>query len=158
MMADDIPGPNGLAFSPDEKKLYVVASRAEPHRTILSYDVSADGTTLAKGTVLIDAGPGGSPDGFRVDVDGNLWCGWGMGSAELDGVRVFNPGGQADRPHRPARALRQRLLRRTLPQPPVHGGQPLALRALRQHAGRARRLIHVRSRVRAMPGGASPPA
>ena len=44
MMADDIPGPNGLAFSPDEKKLYVVASRAEPHRTIVTYDVSADGT------------------------------------------------------------------------------------------------------------------
>jgi len=43
---------------------------------------------------LIDAGPGGSPDGFRVDVDGNLWCGWGMGSAELDGVRVFNQAGK----------------------------------------------------------------
>jgi Gluconolactonase len=94
VMADDIPGPNGLAFSPDEKKLYVVASRAEPHRTILSYDVSADGTALGKGSVLIDAGPGGSPDGFRVDVDGNLWCGWGMGSAELDGVRVFNASGK----------------------------------------------------------------
>jgi gluconolactonase len=82
MMVDDIPGPNGLAFSPDEKTLYVVASRAEPHRTILKYDVLGDGndTKLGKGSVLIDAGPGGSPDGFRVDVDGNLWCGWGMGS------------------------------------------------------------------------------
>ena len=39
------------------------------------------------------AGPGGSPDGFRVDVDGNLWCGWGM-SPELDGVKVFNPAGK----------------------------------------------------------------
>ena len=44
--------------------------------------------------VRIDAGPGGSPDGFRVDVDGNLWCGWGMGDAELDGVRVFTASGQ----------------------------------------------------------------
>ena len=43
---------------------------------------------------MIDAGPGGTPDGFRVDVDGNLWCGWGMGTAELDGVRIFNPNGQ----------------------------------------------------------------
>ena len=34
-----------------------------------------------------------TPDGFRVDKDGNLWCGWGMGSAELDGVRIFNPQG-----------------------------------------------------------------
>ena len=94
VMVDDIPGPNGLAFSPDEKKLYVVASRAEPHRQILSYDVTADGTKLGKGSVLIDAGPGGSPDGFRVDIDGNLWCGWGMGSPELDGVRVFDPAGK----------------------------------------------------------------
>lgn len=96
MMVDDIPGPNGLAFSPDEKTLYVVASRAEPHRTILKYDVLGDGndTKLGKGSVLIDAGPGGSPDGFRVDVDGNLWCGWGMGSPELDGVRVFNASGK----------------------------------------------------------------
>ncbi|MGH8431794.1 MAG: SMP-30/gluconolactonase/LRE family protein, partial [Solimonas sp.] len=89
MMADDVPGPNGLAFSPDEKTLYVVASRAMPNRTILAYDVTAGGTKLGNGKVLIDAGPGGAPDGFRVDVDGNLWCGWGMGSADLDGVRVF---------------------------------------------------------------------
>ena len=94
MMVDDVPGPNGLAFSPDEKKLYVVASRAEPHRTIVSYDVTSDGTTLGKSSVLIDAGPGGSPDGFRVDIDGNLWCGWGMGTDELDGVRIFNPEGK----------------------------------------------------------------
>src|SRR5690349_20229053 len=40
VMADDIPGPNGLAFSPDEKTLYVVASRAEPNRQILAYDVT----------------------------------------------------------------------------------------------------------------------
>jgi gluconolactonase len=30
-----------------------------------------------------------------VDVDGNLWCGWGMGSAELDGVRIFTAQGEA---------------------------------------------------------------
>ena len=100
----DVNRPNGLAFSPDESKLYVVASRAEPHRTIVSYDVTSDGTALGKSSVLIDAGPGGSPDGFRVDVDGNLWCGWGMGSPELDGVRVFDatgkPIGHIDLPER----------------------------------------------------------
>jgi gluconolactonase len=94
VMADDIPGPNGLAFSPDEKTLYVVASRDEPTKTIRAYPVTAGGAKLGKGKVLIDAGAGGSPDGFRVDVDGNLWCGWGMGSADLDGVRVFSPAGQ----------------------------------------------------------------
>ena len=34
-----------------------------------------------------------TPDGFRCDVDGNLWCGWGMSEAQ-DGVMVFNPEGK----------------------------------------------------------------
>jgi len=93
VVADDVPGPNGLAFSPDETKLYIVASRGAPHRLIVGYDVTGNGAKLGKSKTVIDAGPGGSPDGFRVDVDGNLWCGWGMGDAELDGVRVFTPGG-----------------------------------------------------------------
>ncbi|MFC0409951.1 SMP-30/gluconolactonase/LRE family protein [Roseomonas elaeocarpi] len=87
-----IEGPNGLAFSPDETLLYVVASRASP-RKILSFPVG-EGNRLGEGRVLIDAGPGGTPDGFRVDEDGNLWCGWGMGAEGLDGVRVFNPAGE----------------------------------------------------------------
>jgi gluconolactonase len=91
VLAGDVPGPNGLAFSPDESLLYVVASRAEP-REILAFDV-VDGERLANRRVLINAGPG-TPDGFRVDEDGNLWCGWGMGTPELDGVMVFNPGGE----------------------------------------------------------------
>ena len=93
VVADDIPGPNGLAFSPDESKLYVVESRAEPNRRLRVFDVISDGTKLANGRTFLDAGPGGSPDGFRVDIHGNLWCGWGMGNEELDGVRVFNPAG-----------------------------------------------------------------
>jgi gluconolactonase len=85
--------PNGLAFSPDEKLLYVVDSGVQPRR-IHAYEVDARGRELRNGRVLIDAGPG-TPDGFRVDLEGNLWCGWGMGSDELDGVRVFSPGGDA---------------------------------------------------------------
>jgi gluconolactonase len=41
--------------------------------------------------LTITAEANGTPDGFRVDTDGNLWCGWGMGSPELDGVKVFSP-------------------------------------------------------------------
>lgn len=92
VVADGINAPNGLAFSPDEKRLYIVESRSVPRR-ILVYDVIGDGTRLADGRVLIDAGPDGTPDGLRCDVDGNLWCGWGM-TAELDGVRVFTPAGE----------------------------------------------------------------
>ena len=92
VVAEGINQPNGLAFSPDESLLYVVESRAVP-RKILAYDV-VQKKTLKNKRVLIDAGPKGTPDGFRVDIDGNLWCGWGMGEAGLDGVHVFNPAGR----------------------------------------------------------------
>ncbi len=92
VVAEGINQPNGLAFSPDESLLYIVESRAVPRR-ILAYDVANGGKSLARKRVLIDAGPG-TPDGFRCDTDGNLWCGWGMGEAGLDGVHVFNPDGK----------------------------------------------------------------
>ncbi|MDB5654621.1 MAG: gluconolactonase [Tardiphaga sp.] len=93
VVADDVLGPNGLCFSPDEKRLYVVESRGEPNRKILAYDVSTDGRGIRNKRVLIDAGPG-TPDGMRCDIDGKLWCGWGMGNPELDGVFVFAPDGE----------------------------------------------------------------
>jgi gluconolactonase len=92
IVADAVSGPNGLAFSPDESRLYVVESRSRP-RNILVFDVSADGRSLSGQRVLFDAGDG-TPDGIRVDIHGNLWCGWGMGTPELDGVRVFSPDGE----------------------------------------------------------------
>jgi gluconolactonase len=90
VVAGDIERPNGLCFSPDERRIYIVASAAP--RTIRVYDVVDDGAHLANGRVFIEAGPDGTPDGFRCDVDGNLWAGWGM-TAALDGVRIFNPAG-----------------------------------------------------------------
>jgi gluconolactonase len=89
MMTDDIEGPNGLAFSPDESILYVVASRASPNRLIRAFNVVDGGKKLTNNRVFIDA-EAGTPDGFRIDIGGNLWCGWGMGDAALDGVRVFD--------------------------------------------------------------------
>jgi gluconolactonase len=106
--------PNGLAFSPDEKKLYVVEWKGTPNRSIWSFDVAADGTTSNK-TKLIDAADNASLDGFRVDRDGNLWVGYGSSGAiedsptqvgthkihqlkgkseDLDGVMIFNPSGK----------------------------------------------------------------
>ncbi len=111
----DLVNPNGLAFSPDEKKLYVVEWKGTPNRSIWSYDVADNGTVSNK-TKLIDAADQGALDGFRVDRDGNLWCGWGSNGAlqseptemngrkvyqlkgrpeDLDGVMVFNPQGKA---------------------------------------------------------------
>jgi gluconolactonase len=90
LVADDIDHPNGLAFSPDERILYIVESRGEP-RNILAYDV--DGAKLRNRRVFIRCESGETPDGFRVDTEGNLWCGWGMGAPGLDGVKVFNAAG-----------------------------------------------------------------
>ena len=88
VVVDDIPRPNGLAFSPDESKLYVVVSGRVP-REIRVFDVVGD--KLQNGRVFIDCGQG-VPDGFRVDTDGNLWCAWGGGEGH-DGVAIFNPAG-----------------------------------------------------------------
>jgi gluconolactonase len=91
VVADDIRGPNGLCFSPDESKIYIVESRAQPRRAIRVFDVAGDGDKLVNGRDFADLGQG-TPDGFRCDIHGNLWCGWGM-SSELNGVAVFAPDG-----------------------------------------------------------------
>ena len=93
VVVGDIKLPNGLAFSPDESRMYIVDCGSQP-KAIHAYDVVAGGTRLAHPRILVDAGPHGTPDGFRVDVDGNLWCGWGMGAEGLDGVSVFNAKGK----------------------------------------------------------------
>ena len=87
VVVGDINGPNGLCFSADEKRLYVVESRSRP-RQIRVFDIIDDGTRLAHDRVFVGAGEG-SPDGFRCDAHGDLWCGWG--SPALNGVVVFAP-------------------------------------------------------------------
>ena len=91
VVADSIPRPNGLCFSPDEARLYVVVSGAMP-REIRVFDVVDGGTRLANERLFINTGAG-IPDGMRCDTEGNLWCGWGGGEGH-DGVAVFNPHGQ----------------------------------------------------------------
>jgi len=93
IVADDFNRPNGICFSPDESKVYITDSGARPNRIIRVFDVVDNGTKIANGRLFID-GQGGNPDGMRCDVDGNLWISWGIGSAELNGVRVFTPEGQ----------------------------------------------------------------
>lgn len=75
VVADDFVKPNGLAFSPDEEILYVADSGLShdpkgPHH-IRAFDVSG-GKTLKKGRVFAEI-EHGVPDGFRLDVDGNVW-------------------------------------------------------------------------------------
>ena len=92
-VAENVNRPNGLAFSPDESKLYVVEAGASP-RVIRVYDVMDGGTKLSDGRAFVSVQPKDAPDGLRVDVDGNLWVGWGMGEEGLDGVSIFNPDGK----------------------------------------------------------------
>jgi gluconolactonase len=95
-----LAAPTGLAFSPDERILYVVESRATPHRLIWAWDVAADGG-LSNQRLAVDAGGPGAFDGIKVDRLGNLWCGLGSTGAPgaksegLDGVRVYDPQGVA---------------------------------------------------------------
>lgn len=92
VVSGDVGRPNGLAFSPDESLLYVVEAAANP-RVIRVFDVGDDGS-LTNNRVFYQTEPGERPDGFRVDMDGNLWCGWGMSEA-FDGVRIINSAGAA---------------------------------------------------------------
>jgi gluconolactonase len=89
LLVSDLATPNGLAFSPDEKVLYVNDIRV---RKMMRYDVNADGA-LANGRVFMDmmaAGDSrpGNPDGMRVDTRGNVWTGW------PGGIWIISPEGK----------------------------------------------------------------
>jgi len=92
LLTDQMSRPNGIAFSPDEKTLYVANS--DPKRAVwMAYDVKPDGT-IANGRVFFDAtsmvgaAKKGLPDGLKVDKAGNLFA-TGPG-----GVLVFTPDGK----------------------------------------------------------------
>jgi gluconolactonase len=96
---DDLNGPNGLAFSPDGRTLYVIESRAQPSRRIWAWDHSSDGR-LSNRRLHVDADGPGALDGMACDVSGNLWCGFGSNGSPgadpeaLDGVRIYAPDGR----------------------------------------------------------------
>jgi gluconolactonase len=87
LLIQDLPRPNGIAFSPDESVLYVSDSGK---KVWMRYRVKPDGT-VADGKVLLDAssfaGPAG-PDGIKVDKQGNIW------GAGFGGVWVISPAGK----------------------------------------------------------------
>lgn len=96
VVASDMEKPNGICFSPDERRLYIVDTGSSHHagypKRIRVYDV-IDGVRLANGRVFVDTGAG-TADGIRCDTDGNLWAGTGWGGEGFDGVRVFAPDGK----------------------------------------------------------------
>lgn len=85
LLVRDLTRPNGIAFSPDEKYLYI--DNSEPKKLYLRYEVKLDGT-LANGMVFYDvtsSSEDGAPDGMKVDQKGNIY-GTGPG-----GVWIFSP-------------------------------------------------------------------
>jgi gluconolactonase len=77
--------PNGICFSPDQSRLYVVDVGH-----IRVFDM--DGTTPVNGRVFVEMSPGGS-DGIRTDRHGNVWAAAGDGGAGFDGVHCYSPDG-----------------------------------------------------------------
>jgi len=88
--ADDFEGPNGLCFSPDEKRLYVAECgppfAIDPVQHIRVFDVTGD-NTLRNARVFHKVEPG-MADGFRCDEHGNIW------SSAADGVHCIDPSGE----------------------------------------------------------------
>jgi gluconolactonase len=91
IVADDFDGPNGLAFSPDERLLYVAESgdqtQEKPRQYIRVFALKSDGRTLSGGEIFHKVDPGFC-DGMRVDEDGNIW------SSAADGVHCISPDGE----------------------------------------------------------------
>ena len=91
VVADDFAGPNGLAFSPDETRLYVADTGRmfDEHAIchIRMFDLNPTGDGLRDGRVFHAITPGVA-DGFRCDEDGNLW------SSAADGVHCIAPDGE----------------------------------------------------------------
>ena len=88
LLIRDLPRPNGIAFSPDEKYLYV--DNSGPKKFWMRYRVQPDGT-VADGKIICDASAEtapGAPDGMKVDRDGNIF------SAAPGGIWILSPEGK----------------------------------------------------------------
>ena len=91
IVANDFDGPNGLAFSPDETRLYVAETGKQtaqsPRQYIRVFNVQPDGATLSGGDIFYKIEPGYC-DGMRVDEHGNIW------SSAADGVHCISADGE----------------------------------------------------------------
>jgi gluconolactonase len=98
VVVDDFVQPNGILFSPDEKKLYVIDTGAsegpEYPCHIRVFDVDIDSGKVTNGKIFADGFKPGSTDGMRCDVEGNVWCSMGWADPKEDGVRCYSPQGE----------------------------------------------------------------
>ncbi len=89
-----IQRPNGIAITPDDKRLYLVDSNPGPggNRKIWAFDIQADGK-LTNQKMVYDFAPGRGGDGMRLDVQGNLWIAAGISLVRREGETTDNPPG-----------------------------------------------------------------
>lgn len=93
MASEDFDGPNGLAFSPDERRLYV-ADTGIGHggrSNLRAFDMRGD--TLADGRVFAEDFAPGNSDGVRTGVDGDVWCSMGRADPKRTARDATNPAG-----------------------------------------------------------------
>ena len=94
VVADDFVRPNGLCFSPNGKKLYIVDSGLTHGGPAHIRVFTVDGPRLTNGRVFADGFAPGFTDGIRSDTDGNVWASMGWADPAEDGVRCYAPTGE----------------------------------------------------------------
>jgi gluconolactonase len=96
VVVDDFVQPNGICFSPDEKKLYVIDSGithgGPAHIRVFDVDIDKGKATNSK--VFAEGFAPGLTDGMRCDIEGNVWCSMGWADPKEDGVRCYSPAGE----------------------------------------------------------------
>jgi gluconolactonase len=98
VVADDFVEPNGIAFSPDEKTLYIIDTgfTDSPDNAchIRAFDVDLAAGKLSNSKVFVEIAKPSITDGMRLDRDGRVWCSVGWGDPNEDGVRCYSPEGE----------------------------------------------------------------
>jgi gluconolactonase len=97
VVVDDFVEPNGITFSPDEKKLYVIdtgfTDGPDNPSHIRVFDVDVGAGKVSNGKVFAEMPKPSITDGMRSDRDGRIWCSVGWGDPNEDGVRCYTPDG-----------------------------------------------------------------
>jgi gluconolactonase len=97
VVVDDFVEPNGIALSPDEKKLYVIdtgfTDGPDNPSHIRVFDLDAEAGKVSNSKVFAEMPKPSITDGMRCDTDGRVWCSVGWGEPNEDGVRCYTPDG-----------------------------------------------------------------
>ena len=139
VVVDDFVEPNGLAFSPDEKRLYVLdtgfTDGPDNPSHIRVFDVDLGGGKLSNGNVFAEIPKPSITDGVRCDRDGRVWCSVGWGDPNEDGVRCYTPDRRTARQDPHSGNRRQSVLRRSAAKPTLYLRLDVALCGLHGRAG-----------------------